>query len=319
LIRSLERLRDVTVLTVGDIMLDEYIWGDVRRISPEAPVPVVEVRRRTRAPGGVANVAAGIVAFGGRAVIQGVIGQDAAAEGLRGSLQELGVSTDGVVVDSSRPTTCKTRVIAHAQQIVRTDDEQRGAFDFRIEDLLLSRITKHLPSADAVVLSDYDKGVLSPRVAHEVIAAAARAGKPVVVDPKGRDYAKYRGATVLTPNTLDAGTAAGVTIEERADLLTAVERLGEVLEGSALLITQGADGMTLFAGGESFHVPTRAREVYDVTGAGDTVVAMLAIALGCGIGLEQAVELANAAAGLAVAKVGTSTVKLEELQASLAD
>jgi rfaE bifunctional protein kinase chain/domain len=319
LIRSLERLRDVTVLTVGDIMLDEYIWGDVRRISPEAPVPVVEVRRRTRAPGGVANVAAGIVAFGGRAVIQGVIGEDAAAEGLRGSLHDLGVSTDGVVVDCSRPTTCKTRVIAHAQQIVRTDDEQRGVFDLRIEDLLLSRITKHLPSADAVVLSDYDKGVLSPRVAHEVIAAAARAGKPVVVDPKGRDYAKYRGATVLTPNTLDAGTAAGVTIEERADLLTAVERLGEVLEGSALLITQGADGMTLFAGGEPFHVPTRAREVYDVTGAGDTVVAMLAISLGCGIDLEQAVELANAAAGLAVAKVGTSTVKLEELQASLAD
>jgi rfaE bifunctional protein kinase chain/domain len=319
LIRSLDRLRDVTVLTVGDIMLDEYIWGDVRRISPEAPVPVVEVRRRTRAPGGVANVAAGIVAFGGRAVIQGVIGEDAAAEGLRGSLQDLGVSTDGVVVDSTRPTTCKTRVIAHAQQIVRTDDEQRGAFEFRIEDLLLSRITKDLPSVDAVVLSDYDKGVLSPRVAHEVIVSAARAGKPIVVDPKGRDYAKYRGATVLTPNTLDAGTAAGVTIEQDGDLLTAVERLGEVLEGSALLVTQGADGMTLFDGGKSFHVPTRAREVYDVTGAGDTVVAMLAIALGCGIDLEQAVELANAAAGLAVAKVGTSTVRLEELQASLAD
>lgn len=317
--RSLDRLRDVTVLTVGDIMLDEYIWGDVRRISPEAPVPVVEVRSRTRAPGGVANVAAGIVAFGGRAVIQGIIGEDVAAEGLRGSLQALGVSTDGIVVDSSRPTTCKTRVIAHAQQIVRTDDEQRGAFDFRIEDLLLSRIAKHLPAADAVVLSDYDKGVLSPRVAHEVIAAAARAGKPIVVDPKGRDYAKYRGATVLTPNTLDTGTAAGVTIEGEGDLLMAVERLGVVLEGSALLITQGAGGMTLFAGREPLHVPTRAREVYDVTGAGDTVVAMLAIALGCGIELQQAVELANAAAGLAVAKVGTSTVTLQELQASLAD
>jgi D-glycero-beta-D-manno-heptose-7-phosphate kinase len=315
---SLDRLRDVTVLAVGDIMLDEYIWGDVRRISPEAPVPVVEVRRRTRAPGGAGNVAAGIVAFGGRAVIQGVIGEDAAAEGVRGSLRALGVSTEGVVVDGSRPTTCKTRVIAHAQQVVRTDDEQRGAFAYRIEDLLLSRITQHLPAADAVVLSDYDKGVLSARVSHEVIAAAAQAGKPVVVDPKGREYAKYRGATVLTPNTLDAGTAAAVTIEGEEDLLTAVERLGEVLEGSALLITQGADGMTLFAGGEPFHVPTRAREVYDVTGAGDTVVAMLAIALGCGIDLREAVELANAAAGLAVAKVGTSTVTLEELQSALA-
>jgi rfaE bifunctional protein kinase chain/domain len=315
--RSLNRLGEVTVLTVGDIMLDEYVWGDVRRISPEAPVPVVEVRRRTRAPGGVANVAAGIVAFGGRAVIQGIIGEDAAAEGLRSSLRALGVDPDGVVIDSSRPTTCKTRVIAHAQQIVRTDDEQRGAFGYQIEDVLLSRITAHLPAADAVVLSDYDKGVLSSRVSHEVIAAAVRAGKPVVVDPKGRDYAKYRGATVVTPNTLDAGLVAGVTIEGEEDLLTAVERLGEILEGSALLITQGADGMTLYDGREPFHVPTRAREVYDVTGAGDTVVAMLAMALGCGIDLRDAVEMANAAAGLAVAKVGTSTVTLEELRSSL--
>jgi rfaE bifunctional protein kinase chain/domain len=317
-VQSLSRLRNVAVLAIGDIMLDEYIWGEVRRISPEAPVPVVEVKRRTHAPGGVANVAAGIVAFGGRAVIQGVVGKDSAAAGLQASLQAVGVSTEDLVVDRSRPTTCKTRVIAHAQQIVRTDDEQRGPFDEPIESALLARVTEQLPKADAVVLSDYDKGVLSARVSNEVIAAAVQAGKPVVVDPKGRDYAKYRGATLLTPNTLDAGLAAGVTIEGEEGLLAAVQRLEEILEGSSLLITRGADGMTLFTGRERFHVPTRAREVYDVTGAGDTVVAMLAIALGSGIDLREAVELANAAAGIAVAKVGTSTVTLEELQSSLA-
>jgi D-glycero-beta-D-manno-heptose-7-phosphate kinase len=305
------------VLAVGDVMLDEYLWGNVRRISPEAPVPVVEIQRRTHAAGGAANVAAGVMALEGRAFLAGVVGDDPAATALLQTLAGAGVDTDAIVVDRNRPTTSKTRVIAHAQQVVRTDHEARGPLATDIEDELQARIEQRIQSADTVVLSDYRKGVVSERIASGVIQAAAAAAKPVVVDPKGLDYSKYRGATVLTPNVGDAAQAANVHLEVEADVVMTARRLSDACGGAALLMTRGADGMSLFTGSARVDVAARARDVYDVTGAGDTVVAVLAVALGRGASLAEAVELANAAAGVVVGKVGTSTVTLEELGRAL--
>lgn len=307
------RLRGAMVLAIGDLMLDEYVWGEVARISPEAPVPVVNIRRRSHAPGGAANVAAGVAALGGRALVGGAVGDDAAAAAMRDALTTTGVEPEGLVVDPSRPTTTKTRVIAHAQQVVRTDFEDRSPLPAAVEGELLEWMRRRLPEADAVVISDYRKGVVSAAVAQGIIAAAAAAGKPVVVDPKGLDYANYRGATVITPNAHDAAQAANVHMENEDDLLKAARRLSELCGDAALLITRGAAGMTLFAGNGRIEVPAEARSVYDVTGAGDTVVAVLAVALGRGLPLVDAVGLANTAAGIVVGKVGTSTVTLEEL------
>ena len=310
---DLARLSGATVLTVGDLMLDEYVWGDVERISPEAPVPVVEIKRRTFAPGGAANVAAGVIALGGRAYLHGVVGEDAAAAALRAALAAIGVDAGNLIVDPMRPTTSKTRVIARAQQVVRTDQEARRPLPADLETRLLESVLRDLPAADAVVLSDYGKGVVSERVSRGVIDAAVAAGKPVVVDPKGRDYERYRGATVITPNAHDAGQAANLHIEGDHDLIEAARRLSDACDGAAMLVTRGAIGMSLFTASGRVDVPTRARDVYDVTGAGDTVVATLAVALGRDVLLEHAVHLANAAAGLVVGKMGTSTVTLEEL------
>jgi rfaE bifunctional protein kinase chain/domain len=311
---DLSRLAGAKVLTVGDVMLDEYIWGVVERVSPEAPVPIVDSRRRTYVAGGAANVAAGIVALGGHGLLGGAIGDDASAEALRDALAAAGVDADGLVVDPARPTTTKTRVIAHAQQMLRIDAEDRAALAGPIESVLLAHAVAHVESADAVVISDYGKGVASKPLAQRLIDAARASATPVIVDAKGLHYDRYRGATVITPNQQDAGRSANVHVESDADLEEAVRRLREASGGAAVLITRGAAGMSLFDGGEPLHVPAQARDVYDVTGAGDTVVAVLAIALGRGHALHDAIRLANAAAGVVVGKVGTATVSLAELE-----
>lgn len=303
----------VDALVVGDVMLDEYVWGVVDRISPEAPVPVVEIRSRTRAPGGAANAAAGAAALGSSVRLAGVVGADDAAAALRDAIGASGVDAAGLIVDGDRMTTVKTRVIAHAQQVVRTDDECRDALPAPVEDALVATIGAEIAGADVLIVSDYGKGAVSDRVATAAIAAAGAAGKPVVVDSKGVRFEKYSGATVLTPNVHDAERAARIHIETDADLAAAADRLRRTCGGAALLITRGAAGMSLFWDGEPFHIPAEAREVYDVTGAGDTVVAALGTALGAGIELPEAVRLANAAAGIVVGKVGTSTVTPAEL------
>jgi D-beta-D-heptose 7-phosphate kinase/D-beta-D-heptose 1-phosphate adenosyltransferase len=308
----------VTVLTIGDVMLDEYVWGEVQRISPEAPVPVVQVQRRTHVPGGAANAAAGVVALGGRALLGGVVGADVHAEHLREALAEKNLAADGLVVDPSRPTTTKTRVIAHSQQVVRTDAEDRSPLPAELEAALADWAGAHLPEVDSVVLSDYAKGVVSPTLARRVIELARDHGKPVVVDPKGTDYAKYSGATVITPNAHDAGRAANVHVHDDGDLLEVARRLTAVCNGAGLLVTRGAAGMTLFGADGRADISAEAHEVYDVTGAGDTVVAVLAVGLGQGLTLGESVRIANAAAGIAVEKVGTATVTLEELEQRLA-
>lgn len=315
---SISRLGSVRALVVGDVMLDEYVWGHVSRISPEAPVPVVDVRRRTYVPGGAANAASGIGALGGNVLLGGVVGDDMAAERMRATLAERGIDSGGLLTVPGRSTTTKTRVIAHSQQVVRTDVEEREPLPAESTRRLAEWAESELDAADVVVLSDYAKGVVSDELAESLIEAARAREKPIVVDPKGSDYAKYRGATVLTPNVADAKRAAHVAPDSFVELDEVARRLADVIPGSALLITRGAQGMSLVSDSGVVEIAATAKDVYDVTGAGDTVVAVLAAGLGAGLGLEEAVRLANAAAGIVVGKVGTATVALDELAAGAA-
>jgi D-beta-D-heptose 7-phosphate kinase/D-beta-D-heptose 1-phosphate adenosyltransferase len=312
--KPINELQGSTVVVLGDVMLDEYIWGEARRISPEAPVPIVEIESRTHVPGGAANVAAGVVALECEAHLVGVVGEDAEAAMLRQAVEAKSIATDGLAVDAGRPTTTKTRVIANSQQVVRADSEARSPLQGQGEVDLVERIRACLPKSDALILSDYGKGTITEFVAHESIKAARDAQIPIVVDSNGVHYSRYEGATVITPNVHEAGRAAHVHIETDQDLRLAAMRLTQIAGDAALLITRGAAGMTLYSAEEPFHVPTRAQEVFDVTGAGDTVVAALAVALGGGTDLRDAVQLANAAAGIVVGKVGTAAVSLAELE-----
>ena len=303
------------ILVVGDVILDEYLWGDVRRISPEAPVPIVEIRSRSFVPGGAANAAANVVSLAGKALLGGVVGTDHPADKLAEVLQRQGVDTRGLVPDRERTTTTKTRLIAHSQQVVRMDSEQRLPLARPVEDALLRWVDGQLPEVDACIVSDYGKGVVSSRVAEQVIRSARQADKPVIVDPKGANYVKYRGATIIKPNIYEVQQALKEEIEDDKSLLDASRRLVQLLEGSAVLITRGPEGMSLFREGLApVHIATVARRVFDVTGAGDTVVSTLALFLAAGAPLEQAVHLANLAAGIVVGKRGTATVTLEELR-----
>jgi D-beta-D-heptose 7-phosphate kinase/D-beta-D-heptose 1-phosphate adenosyltransferase len=306
------------ILVLGDVMLDEYIWGDVYRISPEAPVPVVEMRRRTYVAGGASNTAANVAALGGHAIVLGVVGKDNQANHLREVLTGSGIDTGGLVAAEGRVTTTKSRIVAHSQQVVRLDCEQREPLSACLEDALLRSAEARLAKVDACIISDYAKGVVSPRVARGFIRKARQAGKPVIVDPKGVDYAKYQGATVIKPNAHEAEACAKHEITDEASLLEVSRRLLCMLEGSAVLITRGPGGMSLFrAGLPPVHIAAVSRNVFDVTGAGDTVASTLAMGLAAKGSLEQAVHLANHAAGIVVGKVGTATVRLDELSAEI--
>ncbi len=309
------RLRGHRVVVIGDVMLDEYLKGDVARISPEAPVPVLEVRSHDYRLGGAANAAANIGALGGATTLIGVIGVDDTAGVLRAELARQAIAAE-LVADADRPTSKKTRLVAQQQQIVRVDYEKRGAIAGDVAAGVKAAIDRAVHGAQAVVLSDYAKGVVTPDIAQYAIRAARAAGIPAIVDPKQRSFAAYAGATVITPNLHELEAAApphhGFEVEHAATALL------PLIEGSALLVTRSADGMTLYRTGKSpFHVPAIAKEVFDVTGAGDTVVATVALALAAGIPLESAVELASVAAAIAVSKRGTSTVSPAELAAAL--
>jgi D-beta-D-heptose 7-phosphate kinase/D-beta-D-heptose 1-phosphate adenosyltransferase len=316
----LDRLAGRRIVVIGDVMLDEYLWGDATRLSAEAPVPVVEVRERTGAAGGAANAAANVAGLGGTAYLGGVVGVDANGRRLLGILREAGIDGAGLVRDPARPTTAKVRVLACGQQIVRVDHEVRTPPSAGIETRLLRWAEAELGRADGCILSDYGKGVVTPRLALAVIGLARGRGLPVVVDPKGTDYTRYRGATVIKPNVAEVKDVLRDELAEPTELERAGRRLVELLHGTAVLITRGADGMTLVEEGAPVrHVPAAAAPVYDATGAGDTVVAAVALALAAGAGLETATRLANHAAGLAVAKRGTSAVNASELRSMLDD
>ena len=310
----------VSVLVIGDVMLDEYVWGEVRRISPEAPVPVVECSHRTYAPGGAANVATNIAGLGGRALLGGVVGTDTSAINLQDTLQKGGVQADGLVADATRPTTTKTRIVAHSHQMIRLDSERRDALSGALESELLAWAAQQMPYVGACMLSDYGKGVVSLSLARCLMDIAADHKKPIVVDPKGTNYRKYCGATVITPNVHEVERAVNREITCEADVLESGDLLLDQLEGTALLMTRGAEGMSLLrANTPPLHIPTVARSVYDVTGAGDTVASTLALALAVGAPLEQAALIANRAAGIVVGKLGTARVSREELLHSHAE
>lgn len=313
-----EKAAQVRVLVLGDLMLDEYLWGRAERISPEAPVQVVEVVREDLRLGGAGNVVHNLVALGARVSICSVIGADPNGAVLRQALQEQGVELAGLFEEAERKTSKKTRVIAANQQIVRIDRESRSEVSEHSQKAMLAYLEANASGFNVIVVSDYLKGVLTP----EVLAAVCRTGRehgiPVVVDPKGSDYAKYRGATLLTPNRREAEIASGVAIVDQQSLETAAARLLGSLELDALLITRSEAGMSLFRSElPAVHIPTVAREVYDVTGAGDTVISVLSLGLACGLQLPEAAWVANVAAGIAVGKLGTSVVLPQEIVAEV--
>ena len=313
------RMRDRTVIVFGDVMLDEFVWGDVTRISPEAPVPVVDIRRESVRLGGAANVLANLLALGARGALVGVVGDDGAGERLRRELRETGAAgaDEGLVVVEGRPSTIKTRIIAHNQLVVRADREQRTPVDARTEDRLVDALKRSLKGADALVISDYDKGAVTPRILSEVLPFARAARIPTLVDPKIRNFDAYRPAPVVTPNHHEALRLTNTEDDTDAGRARAARLIRERLGCSSVLITRGERGMMLLEGdGEPVYVGTAAREVYDVTGAGDTVIATLAAALSAGASLPEAAMLANHAAGIVVGKLGTATAGADELVAS---
>lgn len=310
-------MRDRRVLVLGDVMLDEFVWGRVSRISPEAPVPVVQVTGQSFHLGGAGNVAASVRSLGGGAVLAGVVGEDAAGERVKESLATAGVSSCLVTLGKERPTTVKTRIVAHGQQVVRADREDAADVPADAETALVESVRRELPSCGALVISDYQKGVVTPTLLKRVLPLARRRGVPVLVDPKVRHFRLYRGASVVTPNQLEAEQATGLPLRGLADVVAAGRRILERLGCRAVLVTRGEHGMSLFEKGRpALHVPTAAREVFDVTGAGDSVIATMALALAAGATLPEAAVLANCAAGVVVGKVGTAQASPAEVLAA---
>jgi rfaE bifunctional protein kinase chain/domain len=303
---------------LGDLMLDRYLWGRVERISPEAPVPVVEIDRESASLGGAGNVAANLSSLGATPVLFGVVGDDAVGRELRESFAARGVSPAAVVTDLSRPSTVKTRLIAHSQQVVRFDRESRADLDGDALAALGAALDRELPSCDALVVSDYGKGVIHPRTLERALGLARRRQLPVCVDPKESHIDHYRGVSILTPNQHEAGWVQGRRVVDEASLLEVGWGLQKRLDAEAVLVTRGAQGMSLFErGGRLTHLPTVAREVYDVTGAGDTVVGVVALALAAGADYPSACLLSNHAAGIVIREVGTAACTPGQLLASL--
>jgi D-beta-D-heptose 7-phosphate kinase/D-beta-D-heptose 1-phosphate adenosyltransferase len=306
------------VLIVGDLILDRYVSGEVSRISPEAPIPVLAARRSEEKLGGAGNVAANLAAMGAEVELVGVLGDDGYGRLLRQLLEQIGTGTAGCVVDASRPTVQKTRMMSGPQQMLRVDWEDARPVSGEAHAALLAALAQGVRGAQAVVLSDYGKGVLTPDVVAAAIDAARAAGIPVLVDPKGSDYRRYRRATLVTPNRKEAEQALGRSLARLEDVPRAAEDLMRLAELDAAVITLGADGIYFRdRSGAAGHVPARARAVFDVTGAGDTVVAQLAFHLADGVPLEAAVEFANQAAAITVARLGTHAVSRSELLAHL--
>ncbi len=305
---------------VGDVMLDRYLWGDTARISPEAPVPVIEAREESHRLGGAANVAHNVRALGGEAMLVGVIGNDASGADLRALLGERAIALDGLVIDAARRTTSKTRVLARHQQIVRIDREDPAEVEGSVLAELEARVREALAEATACVVSDYGKGVITRALLATLLAEAKRRDVPIAVDPKETHFFAYRGVATLTPNTSEASAAFGRRIKDESTLLAAGRYLREELEARSVLITRGEHGMTLFReASDPLHFPALAREVFDVTGAGDTVVSTLAMVLGAGGDLAEAAALSNHAAGIVVREVGTAVTSAEELRRAFLD
>lgn len=311
------RFSRARILVVGDFILDEFIWGDVSRISPEAPVPVVNVKRESFLPGGSLNVANNIRTLGGTVFPCGIVGRDLEGRMLVRKMRQHGIEMGGVILDASRPTTLKTRVIAHSQQVVRVDRERAEPVSREAAKKILHFVKKKINEADVVIIEDYGKGMIEPFLLTPLLKLIRQSGKPVLVDPKERHFMLYKGATVITPNRFEAYEAYGAPPNGRPkpDLETVGRGLLKKLRLEAVLVTLGEEGMALFEKNRpTAKIPTTAREVFDVSGAGDTVIAVLALAMAAGARLPEAALLSNLAAGIVVGKLGTATVEPAELK-----
>jgi len=316
-----ERLRTIfdnvpnrAVVVVGDVMVDEYLWGLVERISPEAPVPVVDLQEQSFRLGGAANVAWNLVTFGVKTHLIGVVGDDTSAKVLRQELERKGISDAGLIVDKNRHTTRKTRVIAHSQQVVRIDRENREPVSPEIEDQILKIFRQVLDESDGVIISDYFKGVVTERVVKGIIQEARIKGKFIAVDPKEKHFMYFRGVNVITPNQKEAGVIVGEKLTTDKAVYEAGWKIIDMLEVESVLITRGEKGMTLFErNGEITHFPAVAKEVYDVTGAGDTVISVFTACAVSGATLKESALISNYAAGIVVGELGTAAVRRDEL------
>ena len=320
LLERIDRFAGCTVLVLGDVMLDAYVYGHVERVSPEAPIPVLRIDNRREMLGGAGNVARNVAALGARVILIGVAGDDEAGRSIATQLAEAdgGRISGRLVIDSDRPTTRKTRFVSGAQQLLRVDEEIARPIGGATAETVLARFQEALAQSDIVILSDYSKGVLSETVLAAAIAAARAAGKRVVADPKSRDFSRYRHVDVLKPNRLEIAQATGIDCRDDATTEQAGRAALATAEAGAVVVTRGAHGVSIIPkDGPALHLPTLARAVFDVSGAGDTLVSCLAVALAAGADLAEATELANAAAGIVVGKAGTECVSPTELAQGL--
>ena len=312
--KILNKFPKVKILVVGDIMMDRFIWGKVSRISPEAPVPVVAVEKETFLLGGAANVVNNIHSLGGKVSLCGVVGDDEMGEKIIKELAEMGIGMHGIFVEQGRQTTTKTRIIAHQQQVVRIDREATDHLKVPTLRNLSEFLKKNMEGFNGVILSDYGKGLLTKELIRATIRRAREMKKFIMVDPKLKNFSHYKGATVITPNAAEASAASGILINDLSSLKRAGRMLLKKLRCDVLVITRGEEGIAIFEPHQDpFLVSTVAKEVYDVTGAGDTVIGTMALALGAGARVIEAAKLANYAAGIVVGKIGTATVSWAEL------
>lgn len=308
------RFSEQSLLVIGDMMVDHYVWGNVSRISPEAPVPVVNVESESFRLGGAANVASNVLTLGARPIPVGVVGDDHAGQMLKQLFTEKGILAQGIVTDKVRQTTLKTRIIAHHQHVVRTDREDRFGISPSIQRRIENFVREQLPFVNGIILEDYNKGLLVPKFIHSIIEMAQEAQKPVFVDPKYEYFFEYRGVWLFKPNRKEAGERLGMHLNTEEALHKALEKLLEKLGCHAVLITLGEEGMIFQEQGKSpKKVPTRAVKVHDVSGAGDTVIATMAVAISAGATLEEGVTIANHAAGIVCEEVGVVPIDRETL------
>lgn len=310
--------KDVKILVIGDLILDEFVWGDSSRISPEAPIPVVVVERESLMPGGAANVASNISSLGAKTYLAGVTGKDDNGRRLKDLLADRGVNVEGIIPDMERPTTLKTRVVARHQQVVRIDREKTKGLSRAVNEKLIEYVRKKLDSVDAIIIEDYGKGVITPHLLKAIVPLAKRRGKIVTVDPKEEHFNYYRGVTAITPNRKEAEVMGKLRAADEASLDKLGMKLLARLKLKAALITLGEQGMRVFEdGGRITQIPTVAQEVFDVSGAGDTVIAAFTVSLAAGARLIDAAHISNFAAGIVVGKVGVATTSQDELIARI--
>jgi len=320
MIINIDDFKKVKVLVIGDLMIDEYLWGNVDRISPEAPVPVVSVQKESHALGGAGNVIHNLVAMGAKVTAIGTAGTGKTGKMIFEKLEDLGIKTDGIISEPQRPTTRKTRVIASNQQVLRIDKEIKRNINADTLEKLVKIIESKISDASLLILSDYDKGLITRELVQKIVTLAEKHNILTLADPKSLNFSKYEQVSILTPNKKEASLAANMDIKSERDLFDAGHKIMDQVKLERLLMTCGKDGMVLFEKGrEPYIIESKARQVFDVSGAGDTVISLLGLGLATGATFKQSALIANVAAGIVVAKVGTAAASIDELKLALAD